>query len=105
MAEALYGYLAEFDDADELVGVVQRLRAAGWRRLEAFTPYPVEDLPGALGRHWSLVPLATLGGGLAGGLGGFLLQWWASAVAYPSIAGGMPASLDSWPTFIPITFE
>src|SRR5437016_1400976 len=105
MAEALYGYLAEFDDAAALVAVVEHLRAAGWKRLEAYTPYPVEGLAGALGKRGSLVPLATLGGALASGAGGFLLQLWASAVAYPSVAGGMPPTIDSWPTFIPITFE
>src|SRR5690242_10345187 len=104
MSDDLYGYLAEFDDADELVGVVERLRAAGWRQFEAFTPYPVEALAGALGKRWSLVPPLALGGGLAGGAAGFLLQVWASAVAYPSVAGGMPLNIDSWPTFIPITF-
>jgi len=105
MDSDLYGYLAEFDDADQLVGVVERLRGAGWKKLEAFTPYPIEELSEALGKHRSLVPLFTLGGGVTGAAAGFFLQVWASAVAYPSVAGGMPPTIDSWPTFIPITFE
>jgi hypothetical protein len=105
MAGELYGYLAEFSEVDALVSAVERLRAAGWRRMEVYTPYPMEALAGALGKRWSLVPLAALGGGLTGGAAGFLLQVWASEVAYPSVAGAMPATIQSWPAFIPITFE
>jgi hypothetical protein len=105
MAGELYGYLGEFENAAALVEVVRRLRAAGWRHLDAFTPYPVDELSEALGKRWSLVPLLTLGGGLAGAAGSFLLQVWVNQVAYPLTAGGMPANAGSWPAFVPITFE
>jgi hypothetical protein len=105
MAPALYGYLGEFDSAGALTAAARRLRAAGFKHLDAFTPYPVDELSEALGHHWSPVPLLALGGGVGGAAVGFALQWWAEAVAYPIVAGGMPPSLNSWPAFIPITFE
>jgi hypothetical protein len=105
VADKLYGYLGEFEEADALVEAVTRLRFAGWKRLEAFTPYPVEALTDALGKRWSLVPLLALGGGLTGAAVGFLLQVWANTIAYPIITGGMPPNSGSWPAYIPITFE
>src|SRR5437867_593941 len=105
MAGELYGYLAEFESADALTAAARRLRAAGFKHLDAFTPYPVEELSDALGHRWSPVPLLALAGGVGGAAAGFVLQLWAEAVAYPFITGGMPPSIDSWPAFVPITFE
>ena len=103
MDTPLYGYLAEFDDPDVLTEAAQRLRGAGFKCLDAFTPYPVESVARALGYRHSWVPLLTLGGGLTGGVVGFLLQYWANGIAYPLHTEGMP--LLAWPAFIPITFE
>ena len=105
MPGKLYGYLGEFENAEAVAEVLGRLRAAGWRRLDAFTPYPSETVTDALGSRRSLVPLLALLGGLAGAAGGFLLQYYAEAVAYPIVTGGMPPNAASWPAFIPITFE
>src|SRR6266851_1953841 len=99
----IYGVMAEFGTPDDLIHAVEKVREAGYRRLDAYAPFPVEGLSQALGLKRNLVPAITLLGGLAGGLGGFCFQYWASAIAYPMNIGGRP--LNSWPAFIPVTFE
>jgi hypothetical protein len=99
----LYGLLAEFASPQALVEAARASRAAGYRRVDAYTPFPLEELNEALDIHHSRLPLIVLGGGVAGALGGFGLQWWASVIAYPLNVGGRP--LNSWPAFIPPTFE
>ena len=99
----IYGLMAEFNDPNELVAAVRRAREAGYRHMDAYTPFPIEELAEALGMHRNRLPLIVLLGGIVGGLGGFVLQYWTSAIAYPINVGGRP--LFSWPSFIPITFE
>jgi Protein of unknown function (DUF3341) len=99
----IYGLLAEFQDANELVTAASRAYEAGYRRLDAFTPFPVEGLAEVIGFHEKKLPMLVLAGGVAGALGGFGLQYWASVIEYPMNIGGRP--YDSWPSFIPVTFE
>lgn len=99
----VYGVLAEFPTPHELIHAVEKTREAGYRRIEAYTPFPVEGLSEALALKRNKVPLITLIGGLTGGLGGFFFQYWVSVIAYPVNIGGRP--LNSWPAFIPVTFE
>jgi hypothetical protein len=99
----VYGLLAEFSEPNELITAVKRAREAGYRRLDAFTPYPIEEVADALGMHYNLLPLLVLLGGIAGALGGMAMQYWMTVVDYPINVGGRP--LFSWPAFIPITFE
>ncbi len=99
----LYGLMAEFDTPDQLVEAAERATAGGYRHVNAYTPFPVEGLAEAIGFRRSSVPLLTLIGGLLGGIGGFYMQYWMSAVSYPINIGGRP--LNSWPAFIPVTFE
>ena len=99
----IYGLLAEFADPEALLEAVRRARAAGYRKMDAYTPFPVEHLAEELGFHHTALPLIVLIGGLIGCGGGFLLQYWISAVDYPLNIGGRP--LNSWPSFIPVTFE
>jgi hypothetical protein len=99
----IYGLLAEFEQPEQLLAAAHRAREAGYRRMDAYTPFPVEGLAEALGRHYTLVPLITLIGGLTGCAGGFGLQYWISKIAYPINVGGRP--FNSWPAFIPVTFE
>ncbi len=99
----IYGVVAEFPTPHELIHAVEKTREAGYRRIEAYTPFPVEGLAEALALKRNNVPLITLIGGLTGGLGGFFFQYWVSVIAYPVNIGGRP--LNSWPAFIPVTFE
>lgn len=100
---SLYGIMAEFDSADKLVAAVSRARAEGYRRIDAYTPYPVEGLADALEFRWTWVPPLVLAGGTIGAISGYLLQYYTSVVAYPLNVGGRP--LNSWPMFVPVVFE
>src|SRR6516225_9537287 len=101
----LYGLLGEFESPRQLIDAAKRTRDAGYHRIDAFAPFPIEGLSHALGlgRKHDMVPLVTLVGGLGGGLGGFFFQLWVNASSYPMNIGGRP--LNSWPAFIPVTFE
>ena len=99
----IYGVMGEFETPEKLLHAVEKVREAGYRRFEAYSPFPLEGLSEAMGLKRNLVPLITLIGGLTGGIGGFGFQYWASAIAYPMNIGGRP--LNSWPAFIPVTFE
>ena len=99
----IYGLLAEFENPTDLMQAAIRVRAAGYRRVDAYTPFPVEGLAEALGFTHTGMARMVLIGGLVGCIGGFLLQYYGAAVSYPLNVGGRP--LFSWPAFIPITFE
>ena len=99
----VYGVVAEFETAEQLIHAAERARLAGYRCFEAYAPFPVEGLPEAMDLKRNAVPLITLIGGLLGGLGGFFFQYWVAAIAYPLNIGGRP--YNSWPAFIPVTFE
>jgi hypothetical protein len=95
--------MAEFAEHDQLLEAARKSYAAGYRRMDAFSPFPVEELAEALGHEFSLVPFITLLGGMIGGLGGYFMEWYSMARLYPINVGGRPH--NSWPNFIPITFE
>ena len=99
----IYGVMGEFSTPEELIHAVEKIREAGYRRLDAYAPFPVEGLSKALGLKRNMVPAICLIGGLTGGLGGFFFQYWVNVIAYPLNIGGRP--LNSWPAFIPVTFE
>ena len=98
-----YGLMAEFHEPSDIVAAAARAHHEGYRRLDAYSPYPIEELTEALHMHHSRLPLIVLGGGIFGALAGFGLQYWASVIEYPLNIGGKP--LNSWPAFIPPTFE
>jgi len=99
----IYGLLAEFDTPTQLVTAVRKARAEGYRVMDAYSPFPVEELAEALHFHDRRLSLIVLIGGIIGGVGGYLLEYWTSVIDYPINVGGRP--LNSWPSFIPVTFE
>jgi hypothetical protein len=99
----VYGMMAEFDSAQGLVDAAHHTHEAGYLKIDAYSPFPIEGLAEAMGFHKNNVPLVVLIGGLIGGLSGYLMQYWISAVSYPVNVGGKP--YHSWPAFIVVTFE
>jgi hypothetical protein len=101
--ERIYGIMAEFDTPQALVDAAKRTHEAGYQKIDAYSPFPIEGLAEEMGFRRNAVPLVVLCGGIVGGLTGYLMQWWMSAVNYPLNIGGKPP--HSWPAFIVITFE
>jgi Protein of unknown function (DUF3341) len=99
----IYGLMAEFDDVNSAIIAAQNAYAAGYRKMDAYSPFPVEELSEAIGFHKNGVALICLIGGLLGCTGAFVLQWWINNVSYPINIAGRP--LNSWPSFIIVTFE
>lgn len=104
MADAkLYGLMAEFATPEALLEAARRTYADGYRRMDAYSPFPIDGLSEAIGFQSTRLPLIVLIGGIAGCIGGFYLQYWTSVIDYPINVGGRP--FNSWPAFIPVTFE
>lgn len=103
MKPPIYGMMAEFDSPSDLVEAARRAREKGYHELQAYSPFSIEELEHILplGRNW--LPFVVLVSGIVGALSGFFMQLFIAAVAYPLNIGGRP--LNSWPAFIPITFE
>ena len=99
----LFGVMAEFSSASDLLHAAKEIRGKGFTRIEAYSPFPIHGLDNALGHPGSKVPWIVLAGGLTGAGGGMLLQWWTSAVEYPIRIAGKP--FFSIPAFVPVTFE
>ena len=99
----LYGLTAEFESPTALVQAVRQAREAGYTCMDAYTPFPVEGLPEALGFRKTKVPMLILIGGITGALSGYALQYYCAVISYPINIGGRP--LNSWPSWIPVTFE
>jgi hypothetical protein len=99
----LYGLLAQFGTAQALLHAVEKARAAGYVKMEAYSPYPIHGLSEALGFHKTKLPWIILGGGFVGALTGLVMQWSSASYFYPINVGGK--AYFSWPAFVPITFE
>ena len=100
---ATYGLMAEFENPSDAVQAARRVYDEGYRRIDAYSPYPVEELSEAIGVHSTKMPMIVLVGGIVGLVAGLLMQYYTHVIDYPLNVGGKP--YDSWPAFIPITFE
>ncbi|MGA7613616.1 MAG: DUF3341 domain-containing protein [Thermoanaerobaculia bacterium] len=99
----IYGLVAEFETPTALLHAAHAAREHGFKKLDAFSPFPIHGLNDAVGFPKTWMPLIVLCGGIFGGVGGFFMQWFANVVHLPLNIGGKP--FNSWPAFIPITFE
>jgi len=99
----IYGLMAEFATPEQLLHAAHQTHDAGYRRIDAFAPFPIEGLAHAVGFHRTRLPLLVLLAGMAGAASGFGLQYYAAVISYPVNVGGRP--LNSWPAFVPVTFE
>lgn len=99
----LYGIMAEFVEPEQLLRAARAAYRAGYRKMDAYSPYAVEGVAEAIGFRKTRVPLIVLAGGICGALTAYAMQWYSAVVDYPLNVGGRP--LHSWPAFVPITFE
>jgi len=98
-----YGLMAEFETPTDVVAAARRVHEEGYRRIDAFSPYPIEELSEAIGVHTTKMSMIVLIGGIVGLVAGYLMQYYTHVIDYPLNVGGKP--FHSWPQFIPITFE
>ena len=103
MTAPLYGYLASFEQPEDLLHAAREARRRGHRRMQAYSPFPVEGLAEAVGFRFNWLPWLVLGGGLMGGGGGYFMQYYACTISYRLNVGGRP--MNSIPAFMPVTFE
>jgi hypothetical protein len=99
----IYGLMAEFDSAQDLLDAAHKTHEAGYQKLDAYSPFPVEGLAEAIGFEKNRVALVVLIGAIIGGLSAYALQYWVAVITYPVNVGGRP--YHSWPSFIIVTFE
>ncbi len=101
--DPIYGIMAEFDTPTALLEAARRTYQAGYKKIDAYSPFPIEGLAEEIGFEHNAVALVVLICGIIGACTGYLLQYWCDAVTYPLNIGGRP--YNSWPSFIVITFE
>ena len=103
MKTPIYGVMAEFDNPTALVHAARRVYERGYKKVEAYSPFPIEELSEALHQPKNKLPMVVLMGGVLGGLAGYLMQYYVTVIHFPINIGGRP--LHSWPAYIIITFE
>lgn len=99
----IHGIMAEFHDPTALIGAIRQAHAAGYRQMDAYTPFPIEEVSEELGMHRNRLPVLVFIGGVVGAVAGLALQYWTSVIDYPINVAGRP--LFSLPSFLPVIFE
>jgi mono/diheme cytochrome c family protein len=99
----LHGLLAEYTSPQQILEAATRVREAGFKQWDTFTPFPVHGIEGAMGIKPTILPVLVFCAGLTGSIIGLTLQWWTNAVDYPWIVSGKP--FWSLPANIPVIFE
>lgn len=99
----VFGVLARYSSASELLAAVKTVRDNGFQHVDAFAPFPVPGLAEALGFEGNKIPQISLFAGVSGAVAAFFMQWYSAVIDYPYVVGGKP--LASWPAFLPISFE
>ncbi|MFN8498648.1 MAG: DUF3341 domain-containing protein [Anaerolineae bacterium] len=103
VAEPPYGLMAEFDEPHDLIQAVEKVRAAGYKKYDAYSPYPMHGLNHSMGLSQRPMSWIMVVGGIVGIITGIVLQYWVAVIVYPLNVGGRP--LVSWPAWGPVTFE
>ncbi len=103
MSAPLHGIMAEFREPEQLLHAARAAHAAGYRQMDAYSPYAVEGVAEAIGFRKTRMPLVVLLGGIIGAVTAYGMQWYSAVIDYPLNVGGRPE--HSWPAFVPITFE
>jgi hypothetical protein len=103
IAKPIYGVTAEFDNPTALVNAARAAREKGYRKMEAYSPFPIEELHDVLHLHRNKLALIVLIGGVLGLLTAWVMQYYVTVIEFPINVGGRP--LNSWPAYIIIMFE
>jgi Protein of unknown function (DUF3341) len=101
----IYGVMAEFKTPEALIAATHKVKEAGYSKLDAYTPFPIEELIEEIAPGDTGVPRLVLLAGVVGALSGFALQYIGNIIDYPMNIGGRPLDITNWPSMIPITFE
>ncbi len=99
----LYGMVASFKTSEELLEATNAAREAGYQKMEAYSPVPIEGMVEALNWRDDKLGWVVFVMGIFGAAAGLGLEWWTSTQAYAHNVGGKP--LMSWPMFFPVLYE
>lgn len=98
----LYALALEYDSPTAVVEAAKAVRDRGFKNIEVYSPYPIKQLDEIVPAR-DPVPFMVLSAGVTGALVALLMEYYVAVYEYPLNVGGRP--LNSWPSFIPITFE
>ena len=101
----VYGYLAEFKNASQLYKAAEKVRDAGFKKWDCYSPYPIHGLDGAMGMKRSILPWFVFFGGMTGTATAFSLAYGTQVIIYPTIVQAKPTNIFTIPAYFPIMFE